>query len=196
MKPFLIPLCLLFISKSFSQNVTSPEEQDAIKKSIAEEAKFFCGRNLEKWANCYRQTPQTYWAKIEKEEGFQKEGWDNIKFFVTNYFKENSAASKATFKRENYNFRKVNPTYVWVTFDQNKTIKDKKEASKETRILELIKGEWKIVNATGFYMPSENSIKPATTIAPKEKSKSESSEKESTGNLNKEKKLKEVKKAS
>lgn len=196
MKPFLLLLCLLFISKTFAQNVTSPEEQDAIKKNIAEEAKFFCGRNLEKWANCYRQTPQTYWAKIEKEEGFQKEGWDNIKFFVTNYFKENSLASKATFKRENYNFRKVNPTYIWVTFDQNKTIKDKKEASKETRILELIKGEWKIVNATGFYVPSEKSSKPVTDISPKEKSRSESSEKESTVNLKKEKNLKEIKKTS
>lgn len=193
MKPFLIPLCLLFISKSFAQNITSPEEQDAIKKVITDESKFFYARNIEKWTNCYRQTPQTYWAKIEKEEGFQKEGWDNIMPFVTNYFKENSKAIKATFKRENYNFRKVNPTYIWVTFDQNKTINNKKEVSKETRILELIKGEWKIVNATGFYMPSEKSVKTETAISPKEKSKSENSEKEGSVNSAKEKKVKDTK---
>jgi hypothetical protein len=196
MKPSLILLFVLFFTNLFSQNVTSPEEQDAIKKVVADEAKNFYGRNMEKWANSYRQTPQTYWAKIEKEEGFQKEGWDNIMPFITNYFKENPKAIKVTFKRENYNFRKVNPTYIWVTFDQNKTVKDKKESSKETRILELIKGEWKIVNATGFYVPNVNSAKTETAIIPKEKNKSESSEKEGSVKEKKKEKLKDTKKAS
>lgn len=194
MKPYLIVLFVLFITKSFAQNITSLEEQDEIKKVIADEAKFFYARNIEKWSNSYRQTPQTYWAKIEKEEGFQKEGWDNIMPFVTNYFKENPKAVKITFKRENYNFRKVNPTYIWVTFDQNRTVKDKKESSKETRILELIKGEWKIVNSTGFYLPSDKSVKSETVIIPKEKTKSESSEKE--GSIEGKKKVKDTKKAS
>jgi hypothetical protein len=190
---------LLFVSlvaKSFAQNVTSPEEQEAIKKVVADESKFFYARNMEKWINCYRQTPQTYWAKIEKEEGFQKEGWDNIMPFITNYFKENSKALKVMIKRENYNFRKVNPTYIWVTFDQNRIIKDKKESSKETRILELIKGEWKIVNATGFYLPNDKSTKSETVIIPKEKSKSESSEKEGSANEKKKGEVKDNKKAS
>jgi hypothetical protein len=196
MKSCLILLFVLFLTKSFAQNVTSPEEQDAIKKVVADEAKFFYARNIEKWINCYRQTPQTYLAKIEKEEGFQKEGWDNIMPFVTNYFKENPKAIKATFKRENYNFRKVNPTYIWVTFNQNKTVKDKKESSKETRILELIKGEWKIVNATGFYIPNDKSTKSETAIMPKEKNKSESSEKEGSVEGKKKEKVKDTKKAS
>lgn len=196
MKPSLILLFVLFITKSFAQNITSSEEQEAIKKVVADEAKFFYARNSEKWANYYRQTPQTYWAKIEREEGFQKEGWDNIMSFVTTYFKENPKAVKATFKRENYNFRKVNPTYIWVTFDQNKTVKDKKESSKETRILELIKGEWKIVNATGFYIPTGKSTKSETVIIPKEKSKPESSEKEGSVKEKKKEKVKDIKKAS
>jgi hypothetical protein len=196
MKPSLILLFVLFITKSFAQNVTSSEEQDAIKKVVADEAKFFYARNAEKWANSYRQTPQTYWAKIEKEDGFQKEGWDNIMPFVSNYFMENPKAIKATFKRENYNFRKVNPTYIWVTFDQSKTVKDKKESSKETRILELIKGEWKIVNATGFYIPNDKSAKSETAIVPKEKIKSESSEKEGSVKEKKKEKVKDTKKAS
>ena len=194
MKSCLIILFVLFTTKCFSQNVTSLEEQEAIKKVIADEAKFFYARNTEKWANSYRQTPQTYWAKIEKEEGFQKEGWDNILPFVIHYFKENPKVIKATFKRENYNFRKVNPTYIWVTFDQNKAIKDKKESSKETRILELIKGEWKIVNATGFYVPNDKSVKSETAIIPKEKVKSESSEKEGL-EKGKKSKIKDTKKA-
>lgn len=195
MKSYLILLFVLFITKSFAQNITSPEEQDEIKKVIADEAKFFYARNIEKWSNSYRQTPQTYWAKIEKEEGFQKEGWDSIMPFVTNYFKGNSKSVKATFKRENYNFRKVNPTYIWVTFDQNKTVKDKKESSKETRIMELIKGEWKIVNSTGFYIPNDKSVKPETAIIHKEKTKSESSEKEGSVKEKKKEKVTDLKKA-
>ena len=180
MKSYFILLFVLFITKTYAQNVTSPEEQDEIKKVIADESKFFYALNMEKWATCYRQTPQTYLARIEKEAGFQKEGWDNIILFVNKYFKENPKVIEATFKRENYNFRKVNPTYIWVTFDQNRTIKEKKDSSKETRILELIKGEWKIVNATGFYTPNDKSSKSEISIIPKEKNKSESSEKEAS----------------
>ena len=170
MKSYLLILFTLLFTKSFSQNVTSPEEQDEIKQVIADEAKFYYARNIEKWANCYRQTPQTYWAMIDREGGTtQKEGWDNISTFLMGYFKENPKAVKCTFKRENYNFRKVNPTYIWVTFDQIKTLAGKKDLSKETRILELIKSEWKIVNRTGFYMPTEKSSKDEPVVISKDK---------------------------
>ncbi|MBC7410524.1 MAG: hypothetical protein H7339_19235 [Arcicella sp.] len=195
MKSYLILLFVLFITKSYAQNVTSSEEQDEIKKVIADESKFFYVSNIEKWATCYRQTPQTYWARIEKEGVFQKEGWDNIMPFVTNYFKENPKVIKATFKRENYNFRKVNPTYIWVTFDQNRTVSEIKSSSKETRILELIKGEWKIINATGFYVPDDKSVKSEIKIITKDKNKSESSEKEASGK-EKKSKIKDTKKTS
>ena len=170
MKSYWLIILTLLFTKSFSQNVTSPEEQDEIKQVIADEAKFYYARNIEKWANCYRQTPQTYWAMIDRDGGTtQKEGWDNISTFLIGYFKENPKAVKCTFKRENYNFRKVNPTYIWVTFDQIKTLSGKKDLSKETRILELIKSEWKIVNRTGFYMPIEKSSKDEPVVISKDK---------------------------
>lgn len=202
MKPYFILLFVLFFTKSFAQNITSSEEQDAIKQAIATEAKYFYARNMEKWANCYRQTPQTYWALVEKDHASQKDGWDNISNFMTNYFNENSKAVKCTFKRENYNFRKVNPTYIWVTFDQTRTTNGKKDNSKETRILELIKGEWKIVNATGFFIPSEKTTKTEEPL--KEKGKKEEivkEKKEETPKTKKEesgkdKKSKDIKKAS
>lgn len=196
MKSYLLIIFTLLFTKSFAQNVTSPEEQDEIKQVIADEAKFYYARNVEKWADCYRQTPQTYWAMIDREGGTtQREGWDNINAFVLGYLKENPKIVKYTFKRENYNFRKVNPTYIWVTFDQTKILSGKKDLSKETRILELIKSEWKIVNRTGFYVPTEKSSKDETVVISKdkkeisekekkiitEKMKNESSEKEPKG---------------
>ena len=180
MKSYLLIIFTLLFTKSFAQNVTSPEEQDEIKQVIADEAKFYYARNTEKWVNCYRQTPQTYWAMIDKDGGTtQKEGWDNISTFLMGYFKENPKAVKCTFKRENYNFRKVNPTYIWVTFDQIKTLAGKRDLSKETRILELIKSEWKIVNRTGFYMPTEKSSKDEPVVISKDKK--EISEKDKKG---------------
>ncbi|MEA5459316.1 hypothetical protein VB796_09720 [Arcicella sp. LKC2W] len=202
MKPYLFLLFVLFFTKSFAQNVTTSEEQDAIKQAIATEAKYFYARNIEKWANCYRQTPQTYWALVEKDYTNQKDGWDNISSFMTSYFKENSKAVKSTFKRENYNFRKVNPTYIWVTFDQSKTSNGKKDNSKETRILELIKGEWKIVNATGFFKPSEKTTKTEEIVKEKGKKaevvkeKKEETSKTKKEESVKEKKSKDTKKAS
>jgi hypothetical protein len=190
MKYYLLIIFSLLFTKSFAQNVTSPEEQDEIKQVVADEAKFYYARNFEKWANCYRQTPQTYWAMIDREGGTtQKEGWDNISGFVSGYLKENPKAVKCTFKRENYNFRKVNPTYIWVTFDQTKTLAGKKDLSKETRILELIKSEWKIVNRTGFYMPTEKTSKEEPVLTGKGKDKKEISEKEKKNNSEKDKRV-------
>ncbi|MEA5141380.1 hypothetical protein [Arcicella rigui] len=152
----LILFSMLCINKAFSQNITSPEEQTQIKQVITEEAKYFYNKNLEKWSTFYRQTPQTYWAIAEKDFSGQAETWDKILQLVGNHFSQNPKAIKATFKRENYTFRKVNPTYIWVTFDQTRSTDNKKFTSKELRIVELIKGEWKIVNRTGFSINSEN----------------------------------------
>ena len=190
MKSYWLIVFSLLFTKSFAQNITSPEEQDEIKQVITDEAKFYYARNIDKWANCYRQTPQTYWAMIDREGGTtQKEGWDNINTFVSGYLKENSKAVKCTFKRENYNFRKVNPTYIWVTFDQTKTLAGKKDLSKETRILELIKSEWKIVNRTGFYMPTEKAAKEEPTLVGKEKDNKEVLGKDKKSSLDKDKKV-------
>lgn len=191
MKTYLLILLTLISKITFAQNVTSPEEQDEIKQIITDEAKFYYARNIEKWANCYRQTPQTYWAMIDREGGTtQKEGWDNINAYVSWYLKENPKPVKCTFKRENYNFRKVNPTYIWVTFDQTKTLAGKKDLSKETRILELIKSEWKIVNRTGFYMPpNEKTSKEESVTTSKEKDKKEILEKDKKGGSEKGKKV-------
>ena len=190
MKSYWLIVFSLLFTKSFAQNITSPEEQDEIKQVITDEAKFYYARNIDKWANCYRQTPQTYWAMIDREGGTtQKEGWDNINAFVSGYLKENPKAVKCTFKRENYNFRKVNPTYIWVTFDQTKTLAGKKDLSKETRILELIKSEWKIVNRTGFYMPTEKAAKEEPTLVGKEKDNKEVLGKDKKSSLDKDKKV-------
>ena len=151
----LVLFSMLCLNKVYAQNITSSEEQTQIKQVITEEAKHFYNKNLEKWSTFYRQTPQTYWAIAEKDFSGQAETWDKILQLVGNHFSQNPKAIKATFKRENYTFRKVNPTYIWVTFDQTRSTDNKKFASKELRIVELIKGEWKIVNRTGFSINSE-----------------------------------------
>ncbi|MCU0469739.1 MAG: hypothetical protein MUF58_14160 [Arcicella sp.] len=197
MKPYLLILTYWLLSiQSFAQNVTTTEEQDEIKQVIADEAKFFYARNADKWASCYRQTAQTYWACIEEDGTLQREGWDNIAPFVMGYIKDNPKPIKCTFKRENYNFRKVNPTYIWVTFDQTRTTAGKKDFSKETRIMELIKGEWKIVNMTGFWMPNEKLAKADSPEKGKEKKIEPEKSKKGTSEGDKKKTVKEVKKAS
>ncbi|WP_044171838.1 hypothetical protein [Flectobacillus major] len=150
-KRFFILLLLVLSSKLLiAQNVTSPQEQASIKQVISDEAKYYVAKDYDKWILLYRQTPQVYFATTEKGKMIQKDGWDALNSFVTSFFAEGKKNETATYKRENVNFRKVNPTYVWLTFDQVKTFEGKKEATKELRIVELIKGEWKIVNRTGF----------------------------------------------
>ncbi|MDR6560164.1 MULTISPECIES: hypothetical protein [unclassified Arcicella] len=159
----LLVACLLCLHNTFAQNITSPEEQGQIKQVIADEANYFNARNFEKWSLCFRQTAQTYWAEVDKELTAQQENWDNISKFVITYFGQNPKVTKASYTRENFNFRKVNPTYVWLSFDQTKITDGKKVATKELRIMELIKGEWKIVNRTGFSVNTEKKEETAKT---------------------------------
>lgn len=63
-----------------------------------------------------------------------------------------------------------------MTFKQIKTLDGKKETSQELRIVELIKGEWKMVNHTS--MPaSTSSVKEELPISEKDKKPSVKSEK-------------------
>lgn len=160
MKKLIVVFALLMTAPLalFAQNVVSAEEQAAIKKLVLDESKAFYARDFEKWSNSYRIVPQTYLAFVDNGKSIQYESWDKIKVAMKNYFDNNPNPTKPTeVNREHYSFRKVNPTYIWLTFDQTKIIGAKKEQTKELRIVEMVKGEWKIVNRTGFMMQGASS---------------------------------------
>jgi hypothetical protein len=155
MKKISLVLLLLVVARwaIVAQNVVSADEQATIKKVIVDESKAFYARDFEKWSSYYRTVPQTYLAFVDKGKSVQLDTWDKIRTFMQEYFDNNANSSQPTeVRREHYSFRKVNPTYVWLTFDQLKIVGTKKESTKELRIIEMIKGEWKIVNRTDFMM--------------------------------------------
>ncbi len=163
MKKTIFLLCCYWnTALLFAQNVVSPEEQTQIKQVIADEAQAFSNKQYEQWTGFYRQTPQVYFATVEKGKTIQKEGWDNLQAWANTFFHEKNTP-KVTYKRDNFSFRKVNPTYIWVTFDQTKTSDAKKEITKELRIVEMIKGEWKMVNRTGFVAGSNSNTEAEAT---------------------------------
>jgi hypothetical protein len=93
------------------------------------------------------------------------------------------------FQARELQFQKGESYLHLVTFDQTKTLAGKKDLSKETRILELIKSEWKIVNRTGFYMPTaDKTIKDESLTTSKEKDKKEISGKDKKSSSEKDKK--------
>ncbi len=160
MKKLIVVFTLLMTAPLalFAQNVVSAEEQAAIKKLVLDESKAFYARDFEKWSNSYRIVPQTYLAFVDNGKSIQYESWDKIKVAMEHYFDNNPNPTKPSeVNREHYSFRKVNPTYIWLTFDQTKVIGGKKEFTKELRIVEMVKGEWKIVNRTGFVMQTNTS---------------------------------------
>ncbi len=173
---YLCFILLLFVNLSQAQNSLSPEDQSKIKQLIADETKAFYAKDYETWMILYRQTPQTYFAQYDKGQLIVKDGWDALSSWAITWFNDGKKGATPTFSREKTNFRKVNPTYVWVTFKQVKTLDGKKETSQELRIVELIKGEWKMVNHTS--MPaSTSSVKEETTVSEKDKKSSVRSEK-------------------
>lgn len=178
-----LSLVLLFLVSArwaiVAQNVVSADEQATIKKVIADESKAFYARDFEKWSSYYRTVPQTYLAFVDKGKSIQLDTWDKIRASMQEYFDDNANSSQPTeVKREHYSFRKVNPTYIWLTFDQTKMLGTKKESTKELRIIEMIKGEWKIVNRTGFMMPTADTKLSEEWTADKKKKVGEQVKKE------------------
>lgn len=126
----------------------------AILQVIADESAAFWNKDFGAWAACWRHTAQIrmmgWWAR----GGVTViEGWEALSHRV----KATMAASPernptaAQVRRENVNLN-IHGHVAWVTFDQygqdtGDAAMDMPGLSRETRILELVEGQWKIVYA-------------------------------------------------
>ena len=150
-----VPLSLftiLNLPRTSDTPVDLDNEREAIMAVIDGESKGFWNKDFEQWSS--------YWAQ---EEYIRVRGWWKDGGIVTvDGWKENSAGTKtlmetnpepnptaSNVRRENINLR-ISGNMAWLTFDQygedtGDARMDMPGLSHESRVLEKIDGEWKIV---------------------------------------------------
>ncbi|GAA4419651.1 hypothetical protein GCM10023187_54170 [Nibrella viscosa] len=121
-------------------------DQDAIKKVLLNETQGFFTRDKAKWANAWAHTPYIYFAANLYGGDFMLiKGWSNLEKQFANQFKSKKLLDKVSIQNANYTIH-LNGNMAFVSYDQTLFDSQGKTTSKESRVLEKLNGEWKIIN--------------------------------------------------
>lgn len=132
------------------------KEKDAILAVIEKETASFFSRDYEAWKSTFAQTDYAFQAWSNRDGTFDASvGWDRIDKTVGTYITENPVPDSAQRKveRKNIMYKFYGPDVAFLTFDQFNSDPGALGFlhSKETRLMEKINGDWKIVEVAAFW---------------------------------------------
>lgn len=154
---FLTPL--LFSCNSNSNQIPDGDlqkEKDAILATIEKETASFFARDYESWKSTFAQTDYAFQAWSNKDGTFDASvGWDKIDKTIGTYIHDNPVPDSAQrhVERKNIKYKFYGNNVAFLTWDQFNSNEGKSMFlhSKETRLMEKINGEWKIVEVSAFW---------------------------------------------
>ncbi|HYJ62843.1 MAG TPA: hypothetical protein VEV62_03795 [Parafilimonas sp.] len=119
-------------------------EQDAVRKVIEQETRYFFDGNYDKWAGTWAQEPTNYVIFSGPNSNSETMGWDNIsaayKPNMTNVVSVSADDFAANYTKSDYQYH-INGNVANVSFKEGK-------GNFETRTLEKVNGEWKLTSLT------------------------------------------------
>ena len=126
------------------------KEEKAIKEVIIAESQAFWSKDYQAWADQWMH--QDYVRVLgwwERGGVTVREGWQEISNEIKILMEGNPKPNPQNEMNKNYNIR-ISKTMAWVTFDQygsdtGEVEMDMPGRTPNTRILEKVNGEWKIV---------------------------------------------------
>lgn len=136
----------------FAQNTT----KESIKKVIIDETEYFLDANFDAWAASFVQEPYLLWSVTnggQPGDVITNRGWDEFrKAMKTGWFDAKPDAwakemRKAKTTRLNWNIQ-IRGNVAWVSYTQRSETLEQTTETTETRVLERIKGNWKIAMQT------------------------------------------------
>ena len=147
MKTYALVIAILLssLSKGLAQ-----ADHDAIKRVLREETEGFFKRDKAVWANAWAHAPYVHFAANLYGGDFMLiEGWDKLEKQFANQFKSSKGMDKVTVQNSNYTIHQ-NGNMAFVAYDQTLLDSHGKTTSKESRVVEKINGQWKIINVTAL----------------------------------------------
>ncbi|MBT8415469.1 MAG: LuxR family transcriptional regulator [Boseongicola sp.] len=119
-------------------------EKDAIIAAINTETQTFADANFEAWAACWVQDERVKNVCVSSIGQSVISGWQNVQAEMKHALVHGGGCGMVRFRQTNFEVT-IDRQTAWVTFDQWAEDKDGGTwDSFETRILERVKGDWKI----------------------------------------------------
>ncbi len=144
--PFLVTALLL----STVMCGLAQADNDAIKRVLRSETEGFFKRDKTEWSNAWAHTPYIHFAANLYGGDFMLiKGWNKLEKQFASQFKSSKVSDKVKVNNSNYTIH-VNGNMAFVAYDQTLVDSHGKTESKESRTLEKIDGQWKIINVTAL----------------------------------------------
>ncbi|AUD04487.1 hypothetical protein [Spirosoma pollinicola] len=125
-------------------------DNDAIKRVLRSETEGFFKRDKAEWSNAWAHTPYIHFAANLYGGDFMLiKGWDKLEKQFASQFKSSKVSDKVTVQNSNYTIHQ-NGNMAFVAYDQTLVDSHGKTESKESRTVEKINGQWKIINVTAL----------------------------------------------
>ena len=125
-------------------------ENETIKRVLRSETEGFFKRDKAEWSNAWAHTPYIHFAANLYGGDFMLiKGWDKLEKQFASQFKSSKITDKVTVQNANYTIHQ-NGNMAFVAYDQTLVDSHGKTTSKESRTLEKINGQWKIINVTAL----------------------------------------------
>lgn len=132
------------------------KEKDAILATIEKETESFFTRDYEAWKSTFAHVDYAFQAWSNQDGTFDASvGWDRVDQTIGKYINENPVPDSAQrrVERKNIRYKFYGPNVAFLTWDQFNSDRGQNIFlhSKETRLMEKINGDWKIVEVSAFW---------------------------------------------
>lgn len=125
-------------------------DSDAIKRVLRSETEGFFKRDKTEWSNAWAHTPYIHFAaNLYGGDFLLVKGWDNLEKQFASQFKSSKLSDNVKVQNSNYTIHQ-NGNMAFVAYDQTLLDSHGKTTSKESRTVEKINGQWKIINVTAL----------------------------------------------
>jgi hypothetical protein len=127
---------------------------EAIKTLIERETQAFFQIDPKTWSDSWAQTPYAFWSFADTTDVNSFSGWDAIQKGFSDYFRT-AKPSKATIDRTWHDI-KIFGNGAYARFTQKVSDDTNRPPQAEVRVLEKIKGQWKIVCVNVIAIEKDN----------------------------------------
>lgn len=141
MKQIVLIVCFLFsASIFFAQNTDDfSKKERAVIKVIEQETEGWWQRDYDKWSNTWARKDYILWSGTTQESHLQYDSWEELSAFVKESFAAYPNPDLGDITRKDWQIR-IYKNAAWVRF-----VQDAYSVTTETRMLEKVNGEWKLV---------------------------------------------------
>jgi hypothetical protein len=149
-------ICML-VCYTVSSSAQKNKDVEAIKSLIEKETLAFFNMDYDTWASSWAQTSYAFWSFADTTDVNSFSGWTNINAGFKEYFRT-AKPSKAEIERTWLDI-KIYGNGAYARFTQQVRDNTRRPPQAEVRVLEKIKGVWKIVCVNVIAIEKDNEPK-------------------------------------